>query len=68
MTTTVPSAPATTTAASALALRTGFIHHQRAAKKVLAVQRLNRFFRLRVISDFRETESTGLARKTISQQ
>jgi hypothetical protein len=67
MTTAVTSASAATTAA-ALALRTGFIHHQRAAKKVLAIQRLNRLFRLCVISDFRETESTGLPREAISQE
>ena len=68
MTTAVASASTASTSASAFALRTRFIHDQRAAKKILAVQRLNRLFRLRIISYFRETESTGLPRKTIPQE
>lgn len=67
MTTAVTSA-STATTASALALRTRFIHHQRAAKKILAVQRLNRLFRLGVISNLRETESTRLPCEAISQE
>src|SRR5580700_1402911 len=67
MTSAVASASATTTA-SALALRTGFIHHQRAAKEILAVQRLNRLFRFRIVSDFREAESARLPGKTIAQK
>ena len=66
MTTAVPSAAATT--ASALALRTSFIHDQRAAKEILAIQRLNRFFCIRVVANFGEAESARLPRKSITQK
>jgi hypothetical protein len=49
-------------------LRTRFIHHQRAAKEILAIQRLNRFFRIRVVANFREAESARLPGKTIPQK
>jgi hypothetical protein len=67
MTTAVPSASATTTA-SALALRTSFIHDQRAAKEILAIQRLNRFFRVRVVANFGEAEPPRLPGKSITQK
>lgn len=67
MTTAVPSASATTTA-SALALRTSFIHDQRAAKEILAIQRLNRFFRVRVVANFGEAKPPRLPGKSITQK
>jgi hypothetical protein len=49
-------------------LRTRFIHHQRAAKEILAIQGLNRFFRIRVVANFREAESSRLPSKSIAQK
>jgi hypothetical protein len=63
----VSSASATTAASAAFALRTGFIDDQSAAKKVLAVQSLDCFFRFRIVADLSETEAAGLSGKTIAQ-
>jgi hypothetical protein len=49
-------------------LRTRFIHHQRAAQKILAVERFDRFVCLGVVANFGETESAGLSGETIAQQ
>jgi hypothetical protein len=49
-------------------LRTRFIHDQRAAKEILAIQRLNRFFRIRVVANFRKAESPRLPSKSIAQK
>jgi hypothetical protein len=57
------SAPATT-----FLLGTSFIYDQGAAQKVFSVQRFDGFHRVGIISDFRETESARLIRKTIPQQ
>jgi hypothetical protein len=57
------SAPAAT-----FLLRASFIDDQRAAQKVFSVQRFDGFHRVGIISDFRETESARLIRKTIPQQ
>jgi hypothetical protein len=67
---TMTSVPAASSAPStaALALRTCFIYNQRAAHKIFAVQRLNRFFRLRVIADLRESESAGLPGEAIAKK
>lgn len=66
-TATMASASAATPACT-FALRTSLIHHQSAAKKILAVQSLNGLFRIRVVADFSETEAAGLSRETIAQQ
>jgi hypothetical protein len=61
---------ASTTAASpaAFTLRTRFIHDQRAAQKILAVERFNRFVRFGVVANFGETEAARLSRETIAQK
>jgi hypothetical protein len=74
---TAATAPATMTAASArasssttaaFALRTSFIHNKRATHKILAIERLNRLFRLRIIADFGKAESPWLAGETIAKK
>jgi hypothetical protein len=65
--TAIAAAPATTTAAT-FSLRPGFIHHQCAAKKILAVEACNRFLRFGVVMYFGESEAARLSRKTIAKQ
>jgi hypothetical protein len=66
MTTTVTAAPATR--AAPFALRTSFIHDQRASEKIFAVERRDCFLSFRVVANFRETESARLAGEAIAQQ
>jgi RNase P/RNase MRP subunit POP5 len=68
--TTTASAVAATTPAGATAftLRTRFIHHQRAAQKILAVKRFDGFIRFGVVANLGETETARLSRETIAQQ
>jgi hypothetical protein len=54
--------------AAAFTLRTRFIHDQRSAQKILAVERFDGFVRLGVVANFSETETARLTRKTIAQQ
>ena len=54
--------------AAAFALRAGFIDDESAAKKFLAVQCGDSFFRFGVITNFGETEAARLPRKTIAKQ
>lgn len=62
--TAAPSASAT----SAFTLRAGFVHHQCATEKILAVERGDGFLRLGVVANLREAETAGLTRKPIAQQ
>jgi hypothetical protein len=64
----ITASPAATTPASAFSLRTSFIHHQRAAKKVFAVEGCNRLLRCAVVMNFGKTETARLSRKTIAKQ
>jgi hypothetical protein len=64
----IAAASPTTTAASAFSLRTSFIHHQRAAKKVFAVKGRNRLLCCAVVMNFGETETARLSCKTIAKQ
>jgi hypothetical protein len=67
-TTAAVTAASSATAASAFTLRTRFVHHQRAAQKVLAVERGDGFLCLGVVTNLREAEPAGLSRKPIAQQ
>jgi hypothetical protein len=64
----IAAASATTTAASAFSLRTSFIHHQRAAKKVFAVEGCDRLLCCAVVMNFGETETARLSCKTIAKE
>jgi hypothetical protein len=69
MTTTVTAAPASPTSrAAAFALRTSFIHDQRASEKIFAVERRDCFLSFRVVANFRKAESARLAGEAIAQQ
>ena len=59
-------AAASAAAATAFTLRTRFVHHERAAQKILAVQRRDRFLRFGIVTNFSETEPARLARETIA--
>ena len=63
----IPAPPATT-AATAFSLRASLIHHQRAAKKVFAVEGCNRLLRCAVVMNLGETEAARLSRETIAEQ
>ena len=63
----VTAAP-TTAASAALSLRTSFVHHQRAAKKILDVECCDRLLRFAVIVNFGETEAARLSGKAIAEQ
>jgi hypothetical protein len=65
---TMTAACAATTRSATFTLRPGFIHHERAAKKILAVEGGHRFLRLGVVVNLGETESARLSRKTIPKQ
>jgi hypothetical protein len=69
-TTTASATVAATTSAGATAftLRTRFIHNQRAAQKIFAVERFDGFVRFGVVANFSETETARLSRETIAQQ
>ena len=58
----------TPASSAAFPLRTRFIHHQRTSQKILAVQPGNRLFRLCIIVNFSEAETSRLARETIAEQ
>ena len=62
----IPAPPATT-AATAFSLRTSFVHYQRAAKKVFAVESCNRLLRCAVVMNLGETEAARLSRETIAE-
>jgi hypothetical protein len=64
----ITASPASATTASAFSLRTSFIHHQRAAKKVFAVEGCDRLLRCAVVMNFGETETARLSRETIAKQ
>jgi hypothetical protein len=55
-------------ATCAFALGAGFIHHESAAEKILAVQSGDGFFRFGIILDFREAETAGLACESIAKK
>jgi hypothetical protein len=61
-------AATTAAGASAFTLRTGFIHHQCAAQKILAIERFDRFVSFGIVADFGETETARLSRETIAQK
>src|SRR5208282_1488772 len=65
---TMAAASTAASAATTFTLRAGFIDDERAAEKILAIQRGDHFFRFAVISNFRETEAARLSRETIAQQ
>jgi hypothetical protein len=65
--TAVPATPAASPAAT-FALRASFIHNERTAEKILAIERCNGLFSFGVIFDFGEAETARLARKTIAKQ
>jgi hypothetical protein len=74
-TTAMPAAPSASTVPAAsrspsttFLLGPSFIYDQGAAQKVFSVQRFDGFHGVGIISDFRETESARLIRKTIPQQ
>jgi autotransporter adhesin len=64
----ITAASATPSATTAFSLRTSFIHYQRAAKEVFAIESCNRLFRCAVVVNLSETETTRLSCKTIAEQ
>jgi hypothetical protein len=64
----ITAASATPSATTAFSLRTSFIHYQRAAKEVFAIESCNRLFRCAVVVNLRETEAARLSCKTIAEQ
>jgi autotransporter adhesin len=64
----ITAASATPSATTAFSLRTSFIHYQRAAKEVFAIESCNRLFRCAVIVNLSETETARLSCKTIAEQ
>jgi hypothetical protein len=65
---TTPVAAAASATAATFALRAGFVDHQSAAEKFLAVESGDGFFGFGVILNFRETKAARLAGKTIAKQ
>jgi hypothetical protein len=63
----ITASPATSSTA-AFSLRTSFVHDQRAAKKVFAVESCNRLLRCAVVVNLSETETARLSCKTIAEQ
>jgi hypothetical protein len=61
-------AATSSTGAAAFTLRTRFIHNQRAAQKILAVECFDGFVCLGIVANFSETETARLSRETIAQQ
>lgn len=59
---------ATSSTRAAFTLRTRFIHYQRAAQKILAVERFDGFVRFGVVANFSKTETAWLSGETIAQQ
>jgi len=59
------TASAATTATFA---RASFIHHQRPAEKIFAIQRSNRLFRFAIITKLGETKSARLTCESIAKQ
>jgi hypothetical protein len=59
---------ATAATAAALLLGTGFVHHEIAAAKILAVHGIDRAIRFFVIGNFDESETTRLAREAITNE
>jgi hypothetical protein len=53
---------------AAFTLRACFIHHQRAAQKILSVERFDGFVCFGVVANFSETETAWLSRETIAQK
>jgi hypothetical protein len=49
-------------------LRTCFIYNQRAAQKILAVERFDGFVCFSVVANFSETETARLSGETIAQK
>jgi hypothetical protein len=64
----ITASPATPSATTAFSLRTSFVHDQRAAKKVFAVESCNRLLRCAVVVNLSETETARLSCKTIAEQ
>jgi hypothetical protein len=64
----ITASPATPSATTAFSLRTSFVHYQRAAKKVFAVESCNRLLRCAVVVNLSETEAARLPCKTIAEQ
>jgi hypothetical protein len=64
----ITAASATPSATTAFSLRTSFIHYQRAAKEVFAIESCNRLFRCAVVVNLSETETARLSCKTIAEQ
>jgi hypothetical protein len=61
-------AATSTASSSAFTLRTCFVHHQRAAQKILAVERFDCLVCFGIVANFGEAETARLARETITQQ
>jgi hypothetical protein len=64
----IAASAATTSATAAFSLRTCFIHYERTAKKIFAVEGCNRFLRCAVVMNFGETETARLPCETIAKQ
>jgi hypothetical protein len=60
------SAPAS--APTTVLLRTSFIHYQGASQKIPPVQTLDRFHRVRIVSNFSESKSAWLVGDAVAQQ
>jgi hypothetical protein len=54
--------------AATFTLRARFVYHERAAQKILAVERFDGFVRLGVVANFSKTETARLSCETIAQQ
>ena len=62
------AASAAASATTAFTLRAGFVHYDLAAFEIFSVESCNGFIGFAIITDFHETESARLARKTIADQ
>lgn len=67
-TTATAMAAASATGASAFALWARLIYNERSSEKILAVQGCDRFFRLRIVTYFGETESPRLPGEAVAKQ
>ena len=63
----ITTSAATPSATTAFSLRTSFVHDQRAAEKVFAVESCNRLLRCAVVVNLSETEAARLSSETIAE-
>jgi hypothetical protein len=65
----MPAAAASAaTRTTTFALRTSFVHNERAAQKIFAIEGCDCFFGFRIVADFRKAKSARLAGETIAQK